>query len=209
MEAPLASILSVGLAYLLGGIPFGLVLVLIIKGVDIRTLGSGNIGATNASRAFAKRWRVPFFAWVYLLDFGKGFVPVFWLADLAHSGSAPLGLRVLCGAAAIAGHCYSPYLRLKGGKGVATATGVLAALEPLALLVAWTVFGLTFWFTRTVALGSLALGVALALTVVFSDVGTAFAARWSVSVLAITVAGFLFYTHRGNLRRLLIEDHDR
>jgi glycerol-3-phosphate acyltransferase PlsY len=86
---------------------------------------------------------------------------------------------------------------------------VLAALEPLALLVAWTVFGLTFWFTRTVALGSLALGVALALTVVFSDVGTAFAARWSVSVLAITVAGFLFYTHRGNLRRLLIEDHDR
>jgi glycerol-3-phosphate acyltransferase PlsY len=184
-------------AWLLGGIPWGLVLVRLLRGVDIRTIGSGNIGATNASRAFAGAARRAVFLAIYALDFLKGFLPA-WLAPLATGDGhwAP----VLAGAAAILGHVFSPYLAFRGGKGVATTTGVVAALEPIALLAALLVFAVVLRLSRQVYVASLGLGLALAVATVLRSPSTAFGARLPVTLLAAAVALFLFWTHRDNLR---------
>lgn len=191
---------AAALAWLLGGIPFGLVLVRLFRGIDIRNVGSGNVGATNASRAFEGRLRLPIFLLIYVLDFLKGLAPALWFpawfgVDLAPGSWVPVGL----GAAAVAGHCFSPYLRFRGGKGVATATGVFAAVDPVALGVALLAFFVVLKITKQVYLGSLALGLALAVTVVAQDPGAALDERRPVAVLAILVAAFLFFTHRSNL----------
>lgn len=185
-------------AWLLGGIPWGLVLVRLFRGVDIRTIGSGNIGATNASRAFTGQARLAVFLAIYVLDFAKGFVPAIVAPQLVDAD--PLLASVLAGAAAILGHVFSPYLRLRGGKGVATTTGVLAAVEPIALAVGLLAFFVVLRLTRQVYLGSLSLGIALALAVVLREPATAFGARLPASLLGVAVAAFLFWTHRNNLR---------
>ena len=187
-------------AYLLGGVPFSLLLVRLLAGVDLRTIGSGNVGATNASRAFEKPWRLPVFLAVYLLDTAKGFVPAWWFAAwFGGPGAAP----VVYGACAIVGHCASPYLRFRGGKGVATATGVMLALDPFALLCGLAAFFAVLGLTRQVFLGSLALGVALAAAIVLRDPATAFGARLPVTVFGLAVMLLLFFTHRGNLRKMV------
>ncbi|MFO1053142.1 MAG: glycerol-3-phosphate acyltransferase [Planctomycetota bacterium] len=193
-------VLACTVAWLLGGIPFGLVLVRVLLGLDVRTIGSGNVGATNASRAFG-RARVPMFLLFYVLDCAKGFVPAFWFASwfgLAPGVSAP----VLCGAAAIAGHCFSPFLRLRGGKGVATTTGVFAAVEPIALGVALLGFLIVLAIGRRVFFGSLAIAVLLAVTVILREPATAFRERLPATTLALVVAVFLFWTHRSNFAKL-------
>lgn len=192
-------------AWFVGGIPFGLVLVRWVAGVDIRTIGSGNVGATNASRAFPERLRLPVFLGIYVLDFAKGFVPAMWFAAWFGVGGTPLLPSVVFGACAVLGHCASPFLRLKGGKGVATTTGVFAAVELWPLLIALAVFGVVLGLTRKVYLGSLALGVGLACAVVLRDTATAFGDRLPASVAAIAAALFLFCTHRGNIRGALAE----
>jgi glycerol-3-phosphate acyltransferase PlsY len=199
-------------AWLLGGIPFGLCLVRWFKGVDIRRIGSGNVGATNASRAFGGRLQLPVFLLIYALDFLKGFVPALgfasWFGVVPAGGGAGLLAPVLIGAAAVLGHCFSPYLGLRGGKGVATTTGVFAALEPVPLGLAIAVFLLVFQLSRQVFLGSLALGIALALGVVLREPATAFDGRLPVTVLALLVALFMFWTHRGNLARFRARRQD-
>ena len=188
------------LAYLIGGIPFALVLVRVLLKVDVRTLGSGNVGATNASRAFGPKAKLPMFVLIYLLDTAKGFVPAFFGPALF---GGPAGSAVLLGACAVLGHCASPYLGFRGGKGVATTTGVVLAVEPVALLVALVVFFAVFGATRVVALGSLALGLALPLAAILRDPGTAFEARLPISLFCLVIAGFLFFTHRSNLANML------
>ena len=190
------------LAYLLGGIPFALVLVRLLKGVDVRTLGSGNVGATNASRAFEGRARLAIFVLIYLLDTAKGFLPAFFGPELF---DGPASRAILFGACAILGHCASPYLGFRGGKGVATTTGVVAAVEPVALLIGLGAFFVVFAITRRVFFGSLALGIALALAIVFRDLDTAFAERVAASVFGIAVAAFLFFTHRSNLLKMFAQ----
>lgn len=187
-------------AYLVGGIPFALLLVRVFKGVDVRTLGSGNVGATNASRAFGGRAKLPIFLLIYLLDTAKGFVPAFFGPALVES---PAGGAVILGACAVVGHCASPYLGFRGGKGVATTTGVVLAVEPVALLVALAAFFVVFGATRKVFLGSLALGVALPLAIILRETETAFDARLPASLFALAIAGFLFFTHRSNLANML------
>jgi glycerol-3-phosphate acyltransferase PlsY len=188
-------------AYLLGGVPFGLVLVRLLRGVDIRTLGSGNVGATNASRAFG-RARVPMFLLFYVLDFAKGYVPARWFPALGlGAADGGLGQAVALGAAAVLGHCFSPFLRFRGGKGVATTTGVFAAIEPLALGIALAVFFVVLGLTRRVFFGSLAIGITLALAVILREPATAFGARWPATALALAVAAFLVWTHRSNLAK--------
>lgn len=199
----MAIVLAIFCAWILGGIPFGLVLVRVFRGVDIRTIGSGNVGATNASRAFG-RARIPFFLLFYVLDFLKGFVPAQWFPAW-FLPDAGVGSAVGVGAAAILGHCFSPFLRLRGGKGVATTTGVFASLEPLALGIALLVFFAALGVTRRVFAGSLALGVALAVAVIAREPSTAFTERVAVTLLALCAAAFLVWTHRGNLARLRSE----
>ncbi len=196
--------LACALAWVLGGIPFGLVLVRLFCGIDIRTIGSGNVGATNASRAFPGRARLPVFLLIYVLDFGKGFVPATFFPAWFGLGPGLLA-PVLVGAAAVLGHCVSPFLGLRGGKGVATTTGVFAAVDPIALLCGLAAFGAVFGATRRVFWGSLALALALPIAVVAREPSAAFGERLPVTVLALAVAAFLFWTHRSNLRKFRAE----
>lgn len=185
-------------AFLLGAIPFALVLVRLLAGVDLRRVGSGNLGATNASRAFGRRIGLGVFCLIYLLDAGKGFVPTYF-GPAVIGGESRL-VEVLLGASAVFGHCYSPFLGFRGGKGVATVTGVFMALDPVALAIAIGVFLVVRVLTRQVFLGSLTLGVALALGVILRAPSAAFSKDLPVTCLAIFVAGFFFYTHRKNIR---------
>jgi glycerol-3-phosphate acyltransferase PlsY len=190
--------LALPLSFAVGSIPFGWLAFRTLRGQDVRQVGSGNIGATNVARQFGGPWRYVVFFAIYLFDMGKGFGPVRFLAGGATAGA-------LVGLAAVAGHCFSPFLRFKGGKGVATASGVLLALDWLAFLVAIAVFGLTLLTTRVVALSSILLGFALALTVILREPATAFAGRLPVTLLSIFLALFLVWTHRSNLRKLLAD----
>jgi glycerol-3-phosphate acyltransferase PlsY len=191
------------LAYLLGAIPFALLLVRLAKGIDVRKVGSGNVGATNASRAFQGPARLAVFLLIYALDFAKGFLPALYGPELADR--PPASAAVWLGACAVVGHCASPFLKLRGGKGVATTTGVVAAIEPLALLVGLAAFAAVLVWTKRVFLGSLALGVAVALAIPLREPATAFGARGAATAFGAAVAALFVYTHRSNLRGLLAQ----
>lgn len=180
---------ALGLAYLLGSVPTGLLLGLHLRGVDIREHGSKNIGATNTMRVLGKR----FGAVALAGDMAKGLVAVLVVARLspwAEAGAA-------CGAAAVAGHVWPVFLRLHGGKGVATACGALLALCPIPTLVAAAVFGVVVKVSRMASLGSITAALVLAVCVfVFPNPG-------SVRVLAALVAPLVVFRHRSNIRRIL------
>jgi glycerol-3-phosphate acyltransferase PlsY len=176
-------------AFWAGAVPFG-VLIARWLGVEIREHGSGNIGATNVTRVLGK---VPG-AIVLLLDAAKGAVPV-WLA-LRFCGEQ--WIVAAAGALAILGHCFSPFLDWKGGKGVATALGVFLVLAPAQALVGMGVFVMTFAVTRVPALGSLTAALVIAFLL--------FRQRHADPALAglgIATLLLLLFTHRGNLARLL------
>jgi glycerol-3-phosphate acyltransferase PlsY len=139
----------VAAAYLAGSIPFGLLLAR-AKGIDLRQIGSGNIGATNVARAMGKGWAVM----VLVADAAKGFVPVF----LGRRFGLPAAVIALAGGAAIVGHMFTIFLRGRGGKGVATSLGVALALSPIAALIGFGAYVAVFAITRLSSLGSL-LGV--------------------------------------------------
>jgi glycerol-3-phosphate acyltransferase PlsY len=185
---PVTCLLAV-LAYVLGSIPFGF-LAAKIAGVDITKQGSGNTGATNVLRTLGPKYAVP----VLALDFAKGAVSAY--AGLKLTGLGTLG-ALLVGAAAVAGHNWSVFLRFRGGKGVAASAGVLLVAFPLLLLVAVGVFVLIVLVTRYVSLGSLIASwtaVALSFTPDYD-----LYARIPVLMLATLIT----YRHRANIRRLL------
>jgi glycerol-3-phosphate acyltransferase PlsY len=198
--------LLVPAAYLFGSVPFGLI-VGKSKGVDPRTAGSGNIGATNVGRLLGKR----FFVLVFLLDLMKGLLPMV-AAGLLLRGvpDSPLkfGLWLLVGFTAIVGHMYSVFLGLRGGKGVATSSGVVLGLYPyftvpgLPCLALWAV---TFKLTRYVSVASMLAAVAFPVTYVV--IGTwrhwpVFDRQWPLLAFAVLVAVMIVWKHRGNIARL-------
>jgi len=148
-------ILAVLASYLLGSVPFGLLLTRALKGEDLRELGSGNIGATNTMRALGRGWGLISFT----LDCAKGWAPVFVIAPALVGGAVDSQSLVLCGAAAVLGHCFPVYLRFKGGKGVATACGAIVAVDPLIVLSAGLVWVATLKLTRYVGLASVLMGL--------------------------------------------------
>jgi glycerol-3-phosphate acyltransferase PlsY len=189
------------LSFLLGAVPFALLVVRACKGIDVRSIGSGNVGATNASRAFAtKGGRLAAFGCIYVLDAGKGFVPAA-LAPRWAGGTNELLVGVVCGAAAVLGHVFTPFLRFRGGKGVATATGALLALDWRATGLAVLVFFAVRAATRQVFLGSLALGATLPVAAVALHPATAFGVRLPFTLLCLVLAVFLCWTHRSNLKK--------
>jgi glycerol-3-phosphate acyltransferase PlsY len=201
--------LVVLLSYLLGAVPFSLV-VARAHGVDLREHGSGNAGATNAWRVLGKGPGTLVFA----LDLLKGLVPVLLAPRLAGADAAgafgPSGLAwlaVLAGASAMLGHVYTVWGRLffgsfKGGKGVATGAGMLLGLIPVAVAVGAVVFAAVMALTRWVSLGSILAAVSLPVTL---GVQRALGAEVAPPVwaFALVVPVFIVWTHRANVRRLL------
>jgi glycerol-3-phosphate acyltransferase PlsY len=196
----IASALAILAAYLIGGIPFGLLIARWAKGIDIRTVGSGNIGATNVGRVLGFR----FFVVVFLLDMLKGLVPTLALPPIVDraSGAHPSWLPVLVALATIVGHNFPVYLRFRGGKGVATSFGALAALDPIAMLSAGIGFVIFLLITRYVSLSSLMAGL------VFAAVHfTLFPDLWKGDQIAMTLVTLgllvlLLARHRKNLARI-------
>ena len=182
------------MAYLLGSIPFGLILARMLGGADVRKAGSGNIGATNVLRVVG-----PFAGILTLvLDAAKGWLAVWLAARWSHEQTL---IMVLAGFLAMAGHCFPVWLRFRGGKGVATAAGVFAALCPLALLATLALFLLVVGFFRYVSLGSLAAAAALPL-LVYLLWAPHFAPPESVTLGSLAIAALVIVQHRGNIVRL-------
>ncbi len=197
----MALVLGCLLAFLFGALPWALIVVRAVKGIDVRSVGSGNVGATNASRAFAtKGGRTLAFVGIYLLDAAKGFVPTWWGPQWIGS-LEPVRDGVWMGAAAVLGHVFPPFLGFRGGKGVATVTGVLFALDWQVTSLAIAVFFVVRLVTGQVFLGSLALGLTLVVGAVTLHPENWLAARLPVTVLCWALSVLLFWTHRSNLRK--------
>ena len=185
MSAPLALALAAA-AFLAGAVPFG-VLVARRRGVEIREHGSGNIGATNVTRVLGARAG----AVVLLLDAAKGALPA--LAAL-RLGGGPC-VAALAGGAAILGHCFSPFLEFRGGKGVAIAMGVFLVLDTATVALGVLAFGAVLQLTRVPALGSLAAGLTIAVTFAYHH-------ERELATLAFMTLALMLYTHRNNLAKL-------
>jgi glycerol-3-phosphate acyltransferase PlsY len=185
----------VGLAYLVGSIPFGL-LFSKMRGVDLRRVGSGNIGATNVFRAVGKGWGLL----TLLLDAMKGWGPaVLFPVLLSMEGATAENAGLAFGVAAIAGHTWPIYLRFRGGKGVATSAGVLLGLAPAAVGIGLLVFAGLLAVTRYVSLGSIGAAVAVALSgwLLYRSTGL------TLPGVLTLLAALIVWRHRSNLRRLL------
>jgi glycerol-3-phosphate acyltransferase PlsY len=187
------TLLAIALSYLLGSVPIGYIYAR-ARGVDLRKIGSGNIGATNVYRAFGK---APAIA-IFWLDVAKGLIAVVLIAKL---GAGWEFTAVACGLAAIAGHVTSPFMKFKGGKGVATAVGVFLGLTPVATAICLGIWAVLFASFRYVSLGSITGAVALPILIwLFDRDGY----RGSpVFYFALLVAVLVVITHRSNIRRLL------
>ena len=181
-------IAAVILGYFIGSVPFALLLARRWGTPDLRRIGSGNIGATNVLRASG----VTAGLLVALLDIGKGAASV----GLAERLNGPSGIPALAGLAAIVGHVYPIWLRFRGGKGVATAGGVFAALAPLAMLPALLVFLIAAWLTKYISLGSV---LASAVLPVFAYVTGSPA---PIVAAAAAAATLIVFRHRSNLARV-------
>ncbi len=185
-------------SYLLGGIPFGYLYARFVKGVDIRTIGSGNVGATNVARLYPPRAGILVFLIVFTMDAGKGYAAVELLAPLIKPAPAAEYVPVLAGLAAVLGHSFTPYLGFSGGKAVATTFGVFIALDPVATLVALGVFFVVYAITRAVGAGSVAFAVALPVAVFVHG-----EAHQSVGYLAVVLGILIVVRHRDNIRKML------
>jgi len=174
-------------SYLLGSIPFSY-LVARQRGVDVRTVGSGNVGATNVMRSVGKGAGLV----AFVLDAAKGAVAAL-IAQRAGLGPTQAALAAV---AAIIGHMYPVWLRFQGGKGVATGAGAFLPLAPIATVVALVVFALTLALTRYVSLGSMLGSVALAVS------AAVMGASRPVVIAAALMAALIVWKHRANIRRL-------
>jgi acyl phosphate:glycerol-3-phosphate acyltransferase len=190
-------------AYFCGSLPTGY-LVARAKGVDIRTVGSGNIGATNVFRILGK----PAGIFVLAMDALKGVFAVLAVAPLVTAAVPPAlglaawddatGARIAAALGAVLGHNFTCWLRFKGGKGIATSAGVLAALVPWAFLITFAVFGVALALCRYVSLASLIAAAVLPFAVAFTPPGSA-----PLIVLTAALALLAFWRHQANIRRLL------
>lgn len=185
----LYQILLIIAAYFIGSIPFAYIIVKLVKKIDIRTVGSGNAGATNAARVLGK-WG---FISVFLLDALKGFLPVF--ISLHYYGQAMITLIVA--AVVVLGHTYTVFLGFKGGKGVATGAGVFLALAPAEIGIGLVVFIIVFLATKMVSAGSILASITLLIAVCLMS-------NWfALKVLTAVIVFFVIFKHRSNIVRII------
>ncbi len=209
-------IIVVLLSYLLGSVPTSIIITKILKGIDIRHYGSGNAGGTNVVRVLG--WGPGVF--VIIIDALKGFVAAVVLARLFY-GNFPLDngtpfsdftvIQIIAGISAILGHTWTVFAGFKGGKGIATAGGMLVGIAPVEVAIALGVFAIVVASSRYVSLGSVSAAVAFPLAMfvranVF-DVATRY--YHSMIFFSIAISGFLIYNHRENISRLLRGQENR
>lgn len=190
------------LAYLLGSISGSLVLGR-LRHIDIRTMGSGNAGGTNAFRSVGKKFALG----VAIIDVAKGavatgIIPLLPLPGLAAAFGAPWQ-AVCCGFAAVLGHCYPLWHGFRGGKGAATAIGVLAVLQPLAIPLMLLTWAIVLGFTGWVGLGTMLAGLSIIPSMLWLD------APREQLLLGIALALFMIFTHRSNIRKMLAGEEYR
>jgi glycerol-3-phosphate acyltransferase PlsY len=188
-------------SYLLGSIPFGYLAGRLV-GIDIRETGSGNVGATNVVRVLGKQYGYP----VFVLDVLKGFGAV-KISMLLTSGrppewNSPEIFGILAAMSSVLGHLYSPWLKFKGGKGVATSAGALLALTPVATLIGIAIWIIVFWLTRYVSLASIIAAAVLPIVIVVVRSHDQNNGRPLVYA-SVCVAAVVIWRHRSNLARLM------
>jgi glycerol-3-phosphate acyltransferase PlsY len=182
------------LAYAAGATPTSFWLGKAVYGVDLRTKGSGNLGGSNTFRVLGWRAALP----VVLVDVGKGWLPVWYFAQIQAETSSS-GWMLAYGGAAVVGHVFSFWVGFRGGKGIATAAGALLALSPVAVGVALGVWLAVLWVSRIVSVASLTSVLTLPGIVYFLPGPTDFAMLWFTGALAV----FVVWSHRSNIGRLL------
>jgi glycerol-3-phosphate acyltransferase PlsY len=181
------------LAYVSGSLPFAY-LAGVVKGVDLRKQGSGNLGATNVFRVLG--WKIGLL--VFLADAMKGALPVLLLPTRIAGVADPTVWAIACGVAAIAGHVRPIFLGFrKGGKGVATAAGVFFALAPIPMLASFVVFVIVVLASGYVSLASLTSALVLPAVLLFT-----LGAGSTLFIVSVVIASFVFWTHRANIGRL-------
>ncbi len=194
-----ALVVALASGYVSGSLPFGLWLGKLLRGVDVRTLGSRNLGATNVYRTLGPAIGIP----VLLLDIAKGALPTWLVPQWSLAAGFPGGVewcRLSVGLAAVLGHVFSVFTGFKGGKGVATTVGVLLAIAPPAFAVFVLVFVATVAISRYISLGSILGSLAFAATLAFTAPGGWRSATFAFGVL---IALVVIVRHKDNIGRLL------
>lgn len=204
------------LSYIVGSIPTGLLVARFAKGIDIRTMGSGNIGSTNAMRVLGWKWGLL----VQIGDLAKGLIAVMLIARL-HYGDFPFNNRtpfeeftivqIIAGVSAVLGHIFSVFLNFKGGKGINTAAGMLVGIAPIDISIAVAVFVLVLLSTGYVSLGSISAATAFPTTmfVRFNVFHVDIPSYHTLIIFSIAIALLLIFAHRSNIRRLISGTENR
>ena len=199
----LATVITPLLTYLLGGIPFGLIIAKLSGIEDIRKLGSGNIGATNVWRVAGAKVAL----WVFFFDIGKGVAAVS-VAKLIfrHFNISMMSMELflaICGIAAVLGHVFPVYLGFKGGKGVNTGLGVVATLLPMQTLISFVAFMLTLLLSRYVSLGSIIAVITLCSTLLIQKFGINQPVSTIYLSMAVILGVLVIFAHRKNILRII------
>ena len=197
------------ISYLLGSIPSSLWVGQIFHKMDIRNFGSGNLGTTNAFRNLGWKSGVS----VLVLDFMKGFVSSYWVAMYAFEiGSGPIAppgweadafLKITCGLFAVVGHMFPVFANFKGGKGAATACGMLFGIEPISIGISSAVFITIVLTTRYVSLASILASFIYPISLLIMRYGFGYFVDGSIIIFAIIIAAGIIYKHKSNIQRLL------
>ena len=182
-------LLFCAIAYLIGAIPFALIIGKLFYNTDIRTMGSGNLGTTNTFRCLGKKAGVM----VFILDISKGAIPTLIATMLLDSTIS----AILVGICAILGHSFSIFMKFKGGKAVATTVGVFIVLVPGAILLAAVIFFLVFGITRYVSLSSMIGAISLPIWIIL------FYENILLTIFGIIIAILIIVRHKSNIQRLL------
>ncbi len=188
-------------SYLLGSIPFGYVAGR-LAGIDVRKAGSGNVGATNVVRVLGKRYGYPVFALDVLKGFGAVKISMLMASGRPPEWNSPEIFGIFAATSAVLGHVYPPWLKFKGGKGVATSAGALLALTPVATLIGVAIWIIVFWLTRYVSLASVVATVALPIVILMIRSPDENSGKLLV-YSSLCVAALVIWRHRSNLSRLI------
>ncbi len=198
------------LAYLVGSIPTSILIAKVKRGIDIREHGSGNAGGTNVIRVMGLKMGLVVIAFDILKGYAATmFVPRLMYGPIPFTNRTPFDdftvVQVICGCAAVLGHIWTIFGGFRGGKGIATAGGMLLGLAPIEVLVSFIIFDLVFVASRYVSLGSLCAAVALPLTMFFREniFHVEVEGYGTLIFFSIGISLLLIYTHRANVKRLL------